>query len=74
VFSSGIVLSPAVYVSSTPVDASTRGFGAYGVGRRRMDRPDRGAAIATDADGAGDLDEANLYIWGGGSTWIQALS
>lgn len=32
VFSAGIVLSPAVYVPSTPVDSSTREFGAYGVG------------------------------------------
>ncbi|WP_169799983.1 alpha/beta hydrolase-fold protein [Herbiconiux solani] len=31
-FSSGLVLSPAVYVPSTPVDSSTREFGAYGVG------------------------------------------
>jgi len=31
-FSSAIVLSPAVYVPSTPVDSSTREFGAYGVG------------------------------------------
>ncbi len=32
VFSAGIVLSPAVYVPSTPADSSTREFGAYGVG------------------------------------------
>ncbi|GAA3880177.1 hypothetical protein GCM10022381_23060 [Leifsonia kafniensis] len=31
-FSSAIVLSPAVYTPSTPVDSSTREFGAYGVG------------------------------------------
>lgn len=31
-FSSAIVLSPAVYFPSTPVDSSTREFGAYGVG------------------------------------------
>jgi enterochelin esterase-like enzyme len=30
-FSAGIVLSPAVYVPSTPADSSTREFGAYGV-------------------------------------------
>ncbi|MFT2815932.1 alpha/beta hydrolase [Leifsonia sp. A12D58] len=31
-FSAGIVLSPAVYAPSTPIDSSTREFGAYGVG------------------------------------------
>ncbi|MCS5718417.1 alpha/beta hydrolase-fold protein [Herbiconiux sp. CPCC 205763] len=31
-FSAGLVLSPAVYYPSTPVDSSTREFGAYGVG------------------------------------------
>ncbi|MCS5732807.1 alpha/beta hydrolase [Herbiconiux daphne] len=31
-FSSALVLSPAVYVPTTPVDSSTREFGAYGVG------------------------------------------
>jgi len=31
-FSSALVLSPAVYVPSTPVDSSTREFGAYGRG------------------------------------------
>ncbi|SDZ25407.1 alpha/beta hydrolase [Herbiconiux ginsengi] len=31
-FSSALVLSPAVYYPSTPVDSSTREFGAYGVG------------------------------------------
>lgn len=33
-FSGAIALSPAVYVPSTPVDSSTREFGAYGVGDR----------------------------------------
>lgn len=36
-FSSAIVLSPAVYVPSTPVDSSTREFGAYGVGSQIYD-------------------------------------
>ena len=31
-FSAGIILSPAVYAPTTPVDSSTREFGAYGVG------------------------------------------
>jgi enterochelin esterase-like enzyme len=31
-FSSALVLSPAVYYPSTPVDSSTREFGAYGAG------------------------------------------
>ena len=36
-FSAGIILSPAVYVPSTPVDSSTREFGAYGVGTTLYD-------------------------------------
>lgn len=36
-FSAGIILSPAVYVPSTPVDSSTREFGAYGVGAELYD-------------------------------------
>ncbi|WP_166790142.1 alpha/beta hydrolase-fold protein [Cryobacterium sp. Hh11] len=36
-FSAGIILSPAVYVPSTPVDSSTREFGAYGVGASLYD-------------------------------------
>ena len=36
-FSAGIVLSPAVYVPSTPADSSTREFGAYGVGAALYD-------------------------------------
>ncbi|MET4582316.1 enterochelin esterase-like enzyme [Conyzicola nivalis] len=36
-FSAGIVLSPAVYFPSTPVDSSTREFGAYGVGAALYD-------------------------------------
>lgn len=36
-FSAGIILSPAVYVPSTPVDSSTREFGAYGVGSALYD-------------------------------------
>lgn len=36
-FSGAIVLSPAVYVPSTPVDSSTREFGAYGVGEALYD-------------------------------------
>lgn len=36
-FGQALVLSPAVYVPSTPVDSSTREFGAYGVGDRLYD-------------------------------------
>ncbi|WP_158253348.1 esterase family protein [Cryobacterium sp. N19] len=36
-FSVGIILSPAVYVPSTPVDSSTRVLGAYGVGTTLYD-------------------------------------
>ncbi|MGO4104441.1 alpha/beta hydrolase-fold protein [Leifsonia sp. YAF41] len=36
-FSAGLVLSPAVYAPSTPVDSSTREFGAYGVGSALYD-------------------------------------
>lgn len=36
-FSSAIVLSPAVYVPSPPVDSSTREFGAYGNGSEIYD-------------------------------------
>lgn len=36
-FGQALVLSPAVYVPSTPVDSSTREFGAYGVGDQLYD-------------------------------------
>ena len=36
-FAAGLVLSPAVYAPSTPVDSSTREFGAYGVGSELYD-------------------------------------
>ncbi|ARJ06431.1 hypothetical protein GCM10010988_16770 [Cnuibacter physcomitrellae] len=36
-FGQALVLSPAVYVPSTPVDSSTREFGAYGVGDELYD-------------------------------------
>lgn len=37
IFSTAIVLSPAVYAPSTPADSSTREFGAYGVGAALYD-------------------------------------
>ena len=73
-FSAGIVLSPAVYFPSTPVDSSTREFGACGVGAALYDEA-RYQQLSYPAAFA-DFDPAlpvHLFIAVGDDEWANPL-
>ncbi|PWD50838.1 esterase [Serinibacter arcticus] len=73
-FSAGLILSPAVYVPTPPLDSSTREFGAYGVGNALFDEA-RYTELAYPSTFAA-LDESSplhLFIAVGDDEWANPL-